>query len=200
MHPYRPSFHLRVSAGPWKSDDAKRLDDALVALNSTPIDLPWEDFELCEDGNHFTPQGAARFSKALCDALNSLSHLPPRLLVLADSTIGFYDFDDEGNYTGGASDALADMMVTEVRALQSVRVDSFCGSGFVSMAGDGQHFRARLLDRRRSVPKAMQEACLFVGGWNDINSYHSHKRIAAAVQACVSLAQSCEEPRNKFLK
>ena len=195
----RPCFHLRVSVGPWQSDEARRLDDALAAAGSTPIDLPWDEMELCDDGLHFSTAGAARFAEALCHALRSLprGRLPQRLLLLSDSTIGHHDYDEAGAWTGGASEALAEVLVAEVPGLRGVRVDAVCGSGFVACAREGQHYRARLAERRRGLPER-DEACLLVGGWNDLTSpRHSCASVCAAAQACVALARSGRAPRRR---
>lgn len=187
-----PCFHLRVSVGAWQSDEARRLDDALVASGSHPIDLPWVALELCEDGLHFSRDGANAFARAFCEAVAALwkQHgsyaLPRRLLILSDSTIGHHDYDEEGVWTGGASEALAEMLVEEVEGLDSVHVDAVCGSGFVAHAHSGCHYRARLSKRKREAP---EEACLFIGGWNDLTDRHSNARVCAAAQACTSLAR-----------
>lgn len=186
-----PCFHLRVSVGPWQSDEARCLDNVLVASGSHPIDLPWEALELCEDGLHFSRNGANAFARAFCEVVAALwkqhGHaLPRRLLILSDSTIGHHDYDDQDVWTGGASEALAEMLTDEVEGLDSVHVDAVCGSGFVACAHSGCHYRARLSKRKKEAP---EEACLFIGGWNDLTDRHSIARVCAAAQACTSLAR-----------
>lgn len=186
-----PCFHLRVSVGPWQSDDARRLDAALLASGSHAIDLPWGTLELCDDGLHFSTAGATAFARALCEAVAALwsrQRLPRRLLVVSDSTIGHHDHDDDGAWTGGASEALAAMLVDEVDGLDDVHVDAVCGSGFVACAREGQNYRARLARRRRATSSSPAEACLFIGGWNDLAETRSIVRTCAAAQAGVELA------------
>lgn len=184
-----PCFHLRVSVGRWQSDDARRLDQALLASGSHAIDLPWDALEICEDNLHFSTVGANAFARALCEAVAALwrqRRLPRRLLVISDSTIGHHDYDDDGVWTGGASEALAAMLVEEVEGLDDVHVDAVCGSGFVACAREGHNYRARLARRKREASSA--EACLFIGGWNDLADRHSIVRTCAAAQAGVRLA------------
>jgi hypothetical protein len=63
-----------------------------------------------------------------------------------------------------------------------------CGSGFVAMAYEGQHFRPRL---RRVALRGSKpwDAVVFVGGWNDVHqTAHGLDRVCAAAQACVARA------------
>lgn len=155
-------YHIRTNVAGWQCAELALLDEALQAAGSTPIDLPWDRFELCEDGDHFTTRGALEFAHALGMAV------PLRgAVVVADSTIGH-------------NGELSANVLRNVYGARSV--DAVCGSGFMARAWNGEHFRARV--RRHTPPPPA--AVVLVGGWND--TWHRVERACAAAQACVTAA------------
>lgn len=174
-------FHTCTNVPPWDGVDAHaRLDAALHEAGSTPVRLPWTDFETCEDGVHFTEAGYDAFCDALAVVLDKDVRAPV-VLVLADSTIDHNDRDDDGTWHGRASARLRE----RVRPTRVV-VDAVCGSGFVARAREGEHFRARLARLLRGDPSLRDAALLLVGGWNDAG--RPATRVCAAASACVALA------------
>jgi len=158
-------YHLRTNVGPWACEDLERLDAALADAGSVALDVPWGTMALEDDGEHFTAEGAAVFGAALASALPAAGG--KRVLVLADSTIGHRPIPG---------------------LPASWHVDAVCGSGFVAMAYEGQHFRPRL---RRVALRGGEswDAVVFVGGWNDVHqTAHGLDRVCAAAQACVARA------------
>ena len=142
------------------------LDATLVALGSNALHLPWHSFPLLDDNDHFTKRGQHTFHKALV-AVVGTRH--PRILVLADSTIGYYPDAPE--------------QLRRQFALQGVdaTVDAICGSGFAARAIEGYHFRARwrsaVRNSRHTVASPQYDAVLVIGGWNDV--HHAHMLAAA---------------------
>ena len=177
-------LHLRTNVGPWACDGLARLDAALVAAGSTPVDLDWDAFALEEDGDHFTEEGADAFAHALADAL-APAWRDRSVLVLADSTIDHNDRDAQGVWHGGGT-----QRVVRACAARGVRatVDAMWGTGFVARANASLHFRNRLAAYLRAHRDRI-DAVLFVGGWNDVRTHHSCARVCAAAEACVSLAR-----------
>ena len=156
----RVVLHLRTNVAPWTCAASARLDAVLEAAGSTPLDLPWSDFALEDDGDHFTEEGAHAFGAALAVAVHAALGGTPRVLVVADSTMGHRD----------------------VPCPKTWEVDAVCGSGFVALAHEGQHFRAR-------VVREASDAVVLVGGWNDVRqTTHSMDRVCAAAEACVARA------------
>lgn len=171
-------MHLRTDVATWRAPALATLDDTLRRAGSQPIDLPWDQFELEPDGDHFTERGAIAFADALAAHVAPLLPRRSHMHILSDSTIDYNDRDDDGAWNGTATrrivDAFASMGV-------HVRVDAISGSGFVARAREGEHFRAR-------VPRGQSGHLLLVGGWNDVHAA-SLDRVCAAATACVNLAQ-----------
>ena len=157
-------YHLCTNVGPWACADLAALDTALARAGSVPLDVPWDTFALEEDGDHFTAEGAETFAHALVMTLGEAT--PRNTLVIADSTMGHRP--------------IPGLPV-------SWEVDAVCGSGFVAMAWDDRHFRARL--RHEALSPLHWDAVVFVGGWNDVRqTTHSISRVCAAAEACVARA------------
>lgn len=176
-------LHLRTDVGPWACADLARLDAALAAAGSTPVDLPWENFALEEDGEHFTDAGADAFARALADALAPACR-GRTVLVLADSTIDHNDRDTTGAWHGGGT-----RRVIHACAAHGVRatVDALWGTGYVARAHASLHFRSRLAAYLRAHRDRI-DVLLLVGGWNDVHTHHPCERVCAAAEACVALA------------
>ena len=156
-------YHTRISVANWKSERADLLDEALIANGSSPIDLPWDSFEFIENDDHFTDQGAATFADALVAAI-PVDASTKVVRILADSTIGYNDFDEQGDWTNFASDRIRRLMMCRHPTLNEVIVDAVCGSGFAALSRLGLHFYSRL-PRRGVDPYSV----VFVGGWNDLD-------------------------------
>ena len=134
------------------------------------------ELKLLPDKQHFTPSAQIDFEDAFCAELNrKLKGNPPSsVLVLADSTIGYYDWK-RNTWDGSASDRLAHRIKNMFDAV--VHVDSVCGSGFLARAKQNEHFRSRLSAARKS---SHWEVVVVVGGWNDEGA--DLKRLAFAIQ------------------
>lgn len=163
-------YHARTNVAGWACDDLAALDAALEDAGSVPLDLPWHEFALESDGDHFTDAGARTFAAALARAFATAragSLADARVHVVADSTVGHRP-------------AYADYVAAAFRARGAeATVTAVCGAGFVARADSGEHFRAL---RRRG---GGEDAVIFVGGWNDLGSGHSVVRVCAAARAAV---------------
>ena len=169
-------FHLRTNVHTWRSEWCQNLDRVLEEEGSRCVDVDWERIQtLVRDSDHLTERGFLSFSEQLAQILPPLlSGRTSRLLIVSDSTIGHND---------RAGKATRDLKRRfRARGIR-VHVDSVCGSGFVAMAREGHHFRARLSSRQAGLPGT---AVLFVGGWNDVTSGHPEPRLHAAVRQCLS--------------
>lgn len=149
----------------WACDALAELDAALVASGATLLRLPWERWELEEDGEHLVARDFAPFARELarlaCDALPpGAPPAPPtaprrrRALLLTDSSVAQY---------GEPAARLVRALFAE-RGVD-VEVDAVCGSGFVA----GPTFGERL---RRWAARGGGEGgdgdVVVVGGWNDV--------------------------------
>jgi hypothetical protein len=178
-------MHLRTDVHVWRRPEwspfQSALDAALWESGSRPLDLPWEEFRLQADGDHFTPAGLRAFAEAFARAVSPLKG--ERVCVLSDSTIG----ED-----AWASDAVARAL--RARGARDVRVDAVNGSGFVARAWSGEHFYPRVRAMARAVAREEEEdgsgtAVVFVGGWNDARGGDVDADVArACARRCVAAA------------
>lgn len=167
----RMLLHTRTDVTPWRHPTLAALDATLRAAGSTEVTLPWETCALEQDGLHFTLHGQRVFDTLFADAIVRalpVGHSPAPLLVLTDSTVGYHDWSEDGQWHGRASRRLE--RVLSARGVNAT-VDAVCGSGFVARAREGLNFRAR-------IPDAPHDVC-FVGGWNDL-AWPQESVVAAA--------------------
>lgn len=169
-------YHVRTNVAPWRSDALARIDAYLAAIGSTPVGLSFAEYDYLDDGMHFTKRSQRAFHVALARLLRS-DALPKPLLVLTDSTIDYHDENDDGQWTGWASDHLSKRLDTH-----DVVVDTVGGSGFVAGASELDHFYARLSTHRRA---GFCGSVLFIGGWNDV-AYPANA-IRDAIRGCARL-------------
>lgn len=140
----------------WKCPALARLDTFMSLCKITLHTMSWSRFELLpDDTDHFTWSGFLSFAEELVQIILTL---PGNTLVLSDSTIDYWNYDDLGNQTNAASQYIESLC-------PSVHVDAVCGSGFTALRKDMMDFRTRL--RTHNV---RYQSVLFVGGWNDIDS------------------------------
>lgn len=165
-------FHVRLDVDPWGPDgELQRLDAAMRTAGSKELHIPMSRMPLEEDGDHFTHEGQRMFSRALADALPP--NIPGPLLILADSTVDFHNWSDDGTWNGWASALLKDTLGRD-----DVTVDCVCGSGFIARSAVGEHFRARMSHHLRRDGTRVGNVIL-VGGWND----HRTGRIDDTIRA-----------------
>jgi lysophospholipase L1-like esterase len=138
--------------------------------------LDWTRYEYEKDGVHFTNAGASAFRD---DAVAAVLGRCPRaraVWLIADSTIDHNNYDESGERTALADDAIVARFAEQGVA---ATVDAVRGSGFAAMSAEGQHFAARLAALRRRRGASPPDAIVFIGGWND------EGRAADAVEAAV---------------
>lgn len=156
----------------------RQIDAALERNGFGLIDLDWAAFELLpDDSDHFTWAGLVQFSSHLARALRAYAPRLEEIHIVGDSTIDFWNWDENESRTG-AADA---MVINDLREIGiRATIDVVCGSGFVAMSDSNEHFRARLSrgSRRNATPPIAPKASaaaaganatnvLVVGGWND---------------------------------
>ena len=159
----------------WQTPYTQQLDGELCEARFGLVDLPWHTFALLPDGMHFTWAGYVAFVRAVVGAVSTLVPSGEPLHIVADSTVGHWDYSARGEYTRRASRLLRDRMATTGRV---VRVDAVCGAGFSARADEQLHFRSM---RRRWTSKGTSPAVLVIGGWND--EPHPWEKVTSAVRA-----------------
>lgn len=175
-------FHAVLSTPPWSPvsrpcPDLARLDAALVGAGSTPLRLDAGAYALEEDGDHYTRAAHVLFSRALAAALRGVARHP---LVVADSTVDYHNWTEDGEWTGWASATLRSALGA------GATVDAVCGSGFVARADHNEHFYTRIAHHLRHA-EVRPDAVVVLGGWNDVRAGRTADACAAA-RACVGLA------------
>ena len=134
------------------------------------MDVNWNSYQYEADGVHIT---AGSFESFCDDVAGMLRPHHGRWLVLTDSTVGWHDYGDRGEWTGWASGCL------EAKLGRGSIVDAINGSGFTTPF---THFRGRLRARRTE----RYDHVLFMGGWND---EHAPLRVLEqAALGCVKVA------------
>ena len=100
-----PVFHTATNVVPWSVRPAFRTIDAVLShTGSLPTDVNWDSYEYENDRIHFTKDSFEVFCEDLAEMLRCYDG---RWLVLTDSTVGWYDYDGGGEWTGWASVVLA---------------------------------------------------------------------------------------------
>lgn len=176
-----PVAHLLTNVAPWGPDHAlARVDAALERAGSRPLALPWHEFALAADGDHFTDEGFAAFATRLCATIADAIAPSREVYLFADSTIDHNDWEG-GEWHGRASKLIRDLM-----ADRGVRctVDAVRGSGFGARCAHLEHFHARLSKAFRASRPSVGSWVVFVGGWNDVR-----ERREVPVEYTVRLAQ-----------
>jgi len=148
-------YALRTSAYIWTDPTLQKMDRKLTRLGVTLIDCPWETFEYLEDDpDHFTHAGFLQFSDWLVQMLINREILS--VLIMSDSTIDFWNYNDEGRRSGRAHRHLYCKM--REKGIEG-RLDTVCGSGYVCEPTFAQRYS-----------KCDYSECLVIGGWNDVGS------------------------------
>ena len=173
----------------------QHIDSVMKGIGSIELTLPWERFHLLKDGQHFTLRSQTEFDKALVSKLSDQMNgrQASSILVLADSTIGYHDWDGD-IWHGRASRKLEQ----ELRNMDTsrkviVHVDSVCGSGFVARSEFNEHFRARMATNMRLVA---WDVVVLVGGWNDVHV--DDDRLSLAIRGCGRIVR-VKTPANQDL-
>lgn len=164
--------HLRVRGWPGAatSESARRIDALLTRTGSTPLDVPWTQYEY-DDPEHFTEVGMRAFVADLTAQL-------PRAdgyRIVSDSTL------DHGPWAG----ARVHECLAQALAPASVEVSAVAGSGFVAGARRKEHFRARLVTSLKQRPMDSLEVVVLIGGWNDL--VYRPEQVSSAVLGCMRL-------------
>lgn len=169
-------YHALTNRPPWgPSDHLERIDAVLLECGSIPLpDLDVGAFALEKDGDHYTHEEYPQFVAQLAHVLWSMKYP----LIVSDSTIGWHNYDSNGEWTGWASDVLR-------RALSDrCVVDVVCGSGFVARAAQNEHFYTRVSKHLRTNRDITDVVIL--GGWNDEGRT---QEACCAIPRLVSLVQ-----------
>lgn len=147
-------FAVRTNVHRWRCDFQRQLDECLEENGFTLINLPWHEYELLQnDVEHFTWNGYRNFVRDMAAFTRTLKG---RVHVVTDSTVDYWNYDDDGNVTSDA-----DELWVRLHQTQNLTIDSLSGSGFVALSDTGSHFRPRC----RSSEK--YDNIVLVGGWND---------------------------------
>lgn len=178
-------LHTFASTPPWRSAHLDVVDASLTKCACEGMTLDWTSYEYEGDGVHFTKSGASAFGD---DAVAAVMGRCPRaraVWILADSTIDHNNYNESGERTALADDAIVARFAEHGVA---ATVDAVRGSGFAAMSAEGQHFAARLsaLRRRGASPP---DAIVFIGGWNDEG--RATDAVEAAVVGACRAARAC---------
>ena len=179
-------FNLKCDVHIWKSDKMRCVDEVMKDIGSTELVLPWKSFKLLKDEQHFTLRSQIEFEKEFASKLSDqMKGKPSSILVLADSTVGYHDWDGD-IWHGRASKRLErELQNLDPSRKIVVHVDAVCGSGFVARSEFNEHFRARMSTKMRMVP---WDVVVFVGGWND--EHVDVDRLRLAIQGCRHIVRS----------
>jgi hypothetical protein len=152
---------VRTNVSRWKSPFCADLDQHLLSLGATLVDLPWHDFELLKhDPDHFTQRGFDSFCRALVRELKA-NGVKGNVLIVADSTV------DHLNRSRQSRPADAALRRRLSRAGMEAVVVSQCGSGFCALADWEKSFVDMVRRVLESTPSMKEAHWVLVGGWND---------------------------------
>lgn len=158
-------FHVTTDVHRWGHPTLSCLDATLCAAGSVPLSLPWWNLTFLPDGEHLTPASQGRFDTLLIEAVAPQLQPGASVYVVTDSTVAHHDHE----YHGSASRSLERAFLAHPKAIRAT-VDAVCGSGFVALASERQHFYHRLSRVcGRGRGRSGYDHLLFVGGWNDVH-------------------------------
>ena len=127
-------YHLALNTPPWGPNPAlARIEETLSLYGVESLPVAWDTYKYVDDV-HFTWDSHVLFCEWLAENLDAKG----RWLVIADSTIGWYDSDASEMFCGSGSALLQSLLP------RGSVVDAVNGSGFVARAREGLHVRARL--------------------------------------------------------
>ena len=152
-----PQLHaLYTNVHIWQAPELKQLDVQLEANGIKMHPLSWKDYDVLDDDrDHFTWYGFTRFATDLARLVKTWRG---RTLVVSDSTIDYWNYNDAGERNSAANAYLESLH-------PAMLIDAACGSGFEATRANLTDFRTRLLRH----PVNRYDHILFVGGWNDIH-------------------------------
>lgn len=146
---------LKNSVHIWSGDESKVIDFAMEENGYYLIELDWDKFDLIpSDQDHFTKSGFQAFCNNFVKKLSGIKN--KKILIICDSTIDYWNYDQDGNYTAYADGYISKMLLKN--GIECV-MDSVGGSGFVA----GSNFRSRL----SNYDNDFFDCIVFIGGWND---------------------------------
>ena len=152
-------YALRTNIHRWQHPKLERLDVLFDTMNVSLIDMQWNKYKLVEDDLHFTLHSF----KLFCEDLALSTQWAPTLVIYADSTIDYWNYNMKEKYTNLANKYIASTFKKlGVHAI----ISAVNGSGFVCHP----NFMSRCMKTNSS-----NTDYLFIGGWNDIT--FSWKRI-----------------------
>lgn len=151
----------------WQGDFLKRLDETIDQHPTLPyrFDLPWSSFDLLpDDADHFTWDGYVSFVDSLLEHVLVHWARHKRVHVLSDSTIDYWNWDEDWNETRRATTHMVDAFA---RRDVDVSVDAVSGSGFVAMRPQKKDFHTRFVAWKKNETAGNATLALVIGGWND---------------------------------
>jgi len=165
--------HAITNVLPWGPNEGlERIDSCLSRSGSTGFSLPWESYELEDDGEHFTKRAYRNFARDLLTALptNASSYY-----LVADSTVDWHNWSDDGEWTGWANSVLQETFQTHVPHIPTI-IDAVGGTGFV--AGNGHHYYTRISNALRTGSANGDTTFVLMGGWNDVREGDARVKVA----------------------
>ena len=165
---------LKTAVEHWDCSTTKFIDKELQKNGFRLINMNWSAYQLLKhDKNHFTDLGFEIFCRDLSNILSIMGL--KSITIISDSTIGWFNYDDNYNFTNDGSKYLTNLL--EKKGIKN-QVIAINGAGFKARYDEYLNFN-NLLDKISNA----EYPILLIGGWNDV--YYSHTEIAESIQKMI---------------
>ena len=150
---------LKTAVGHWDCSTTKFIDSELVKNGFRLINMNWSGYQLLKhDRNHFTFLGFEIFCRDLSTILSIMGLTS--ISIVSDSTIGWFNYDDNYNFTNSGSKYLSKQL--EKRGIKN-QIIAINGSGFKARHDEYLDF-TNLIYKISNADYPI----LIIGGWNDV--------------------------------
>jgi hypothetical protein len=155
---------LKTAVEHWDCYKTRLIDNELQKNGFRLINMNWSAYQLLKyDRNHFTFFGFEIFCRDLSTILSIMGLTS--ISIVSDSTIGWFNYDDDYNFTNNGTKYLSKQLEKKGITNQIIAIN---GAGF--KARHDEH-----LDFNNLVNKISNadDPILIIGGWNDLQ-YDNH--------------------------
>ena len=171
-------FALKTNVEHWSSKKMKLIDKLLTSKKVNLLDIAWANCELLKnDKNHFTWRGLKNFVDLLLN--KCLFYGIYNIHIISDSTIAWWNYDNDGNFTNAASNLVVDEF--RKKGIKAT-IQAINGTGFKRRYEEDLDF-ASLLKNNDSNFKNTN--ILIVGGWND--EVHNNIEIKEGIEKFMNI-------------
>lgn len=154
---------LKTAVEHWDCSTTRFIDNELQKNGFRLIKMNWSAYQLLKhDRNHFTDLGFEIFCRDLSTILSIMGLTS--ISIVSDSTIGWFNYDNDYNFTNNGSKYLNKQLEKKGIKNQIIAIN---GAGFKARHDEYLDF-TNLIDKISNA----EYPILMIGGWNDVQYNH----------------------------